>query len=224
MEKLLSPRFMFGFDILLLSSHLDSYTEKDPRNDRAAKLIDKAAKIYIGGGQKYVDMLNDVGENAFQEYYNWYDKNITRVVIEAQKTDNHVYSNGVPECDVNKYGLSVYFDGLNKDVFEEIQKLIIFLYDKRSIKALDSLSEEFGNDPDFTEQTHGFVILAHSILISCLEGGEFLDRLEKIFSEYQVDANSITEEIINSFEEFKKSRTTDIDEIAYNFINRKYPV
>ncbi len=222
MEKVLSPRFMIGFDVLLLATQLDSYDEKDPRNDRASKLIKKAGTIYISGGQRYIDMLNDVGENAFMEYYNWYEENITNVVREAQEFIQPDYENGVPIYDVNKYSISKYFDGLNKDVFEEIQKLIMFLYDKKSLVALNSLQEQFGDDEDFTEHTHGFVILAHSILIACLEGGEFLDRLENICFRYNLEGEEDIDNITKIYEEFKESRILGIDQIADNFINRNY--
>ena len=222
MEKVLAPRFMIGFDVLLLATHLDSYDEKDSRNERASKLIKKAATIYISGGQRYVDMINDVGENAFMEYYNWYEKNITNVIREAQEFIQPDYENGVPIYDVNKYSISKYFDGLNKDVFEEIQKLIMFLYDKKSLVALNSLQEQFGDDEDFTEHTHGFVILAHSILIACLEGGEFLDRLENICFRYNLEGEEDIDNITKIYEEFKESRILGIDQIADNFINRNY--
>ena len=222
MEKVLSPRFMIGFDVLLLATQLDSYDEKDPRNERASKLIKKAGTIYISGGQRYIDMLNDVGENAFMEYYNWYEKNITNVVRDAQEFIQPDYEDGVPKYDVTKYGIAKYFDGLNKEVFEEIQKLIMFLYDKKSLVALNSLQEEFGGDEDFTEHTHGFVILAHSILIACLEGGEFLDRLERICFRYHLEGEEDIDSITKMYEEFKESRILGIDQIADNFINRNY--
>lgn len=192
-------RFFFGLDILLLSHELETEGEKDNRNDRAAALIKRASVIYINGGNQYQEMLKNVLDNALNEYQDWYHEKIYKVVMEDP---SHLMDDGeessVPKYDVNKYGLNKYFDGLNKEVFEELQKLILFLKDEESGMVLKAFSEVYtSKDDSFIEDSKGFFVLAHSILVATLEGGEFLDRLELIFSRYGLSESESSE--LNEF-------------------------
>jgi hypothetical protein len=172
-------RTLFASDILSLSDALDKINEKDARNSRASALIRKSVMIYLQADKQYEDMIMNVGDNAFLEYKEWYHDNIFSVV--AKK--------GGPKSagKADDYGLEKYFNGLNKDVFEELQKLIAFLMDPKCEGILSHISKE-GEDPDidFANHTKYFLILAHSIFIACLEGGEFMDRLEKIYEGFDL--------------------------------------
>ncbi len=186
MGKKDKARFFFGLDILLLSHELEGINGKDTRNDRAAALIKRAAVIYINGGNQYHDMVHNVALNALSEYQNWYHEKIYKVVMQDP---THLMIDGdespVPKYDVNKYKLNKYFDGLNKEVFEELQKLILFLKNEESDVVLKAFYDAYeSSDDSLLVDTRNFFILAHSILVGTLEGGEFLSRLEKIFAGY----------------------------------------
>lgn len=172
-------RTLFASDILSLSDTLDRLNEKDHRNSRASALIRKSVMIYLQADKQYEDLVMSVGDNAFIEYKEWYQNNIFNVI--SQK-------NGPKEfAKANDYGLNKYFDGLNKGVFEELQKLIAFLMESKCEEILTHISKE-GEDPDidFTNHTKYFMILAYSIFTACLEGGEFIDRLEKIYGGFDL--------------------------------------
>jgi len=235
MKKNDKARFFFGLDILLLSHELEGLNEKDIRNDRAAALIKRAAVIYINGGNQYDDMVYNAFENAMEEYQDWYQENIYNVVMSRPV---HLMKDGdesnIPKFDVNKYDLNKYFDGLNKEVFEELQKLIFFLKDSSSDKVLKAFSDVYeSKDKKFIEGTKNFFVLAHSILIATLEGGEFLDRLEKIFDGYGLsdkeskDLNDFVEEALkdpgkNSKLKKEVVNKLSIGKIAEDFLS--YPM
>ena len=186
MKKEKSSRFFFGLDVLSLSRELDFQMEKDQRNSRASKLIKKAALSYMIGGQIYEDMLNDVGDNLFSEYQDWYSDNIVKPVKSGPIHLSEDYDGGpIPKYDANKYSIANYFNGLNKSVFEELQKLILFLMNHDLKEALSYVQKDDG-DEQFLDHTEYFFIFAHSIFIACLEGGDFLNRIEKIFDKYDV--------------------------------------
>jgi hypothetical protein len=197
MEKKSNIRLMFGFDVMLLSLNLDAVKEPDKRNERASNLIKKACMIYLSGGKQYEDMLQNVGDNALGEYQEWYTEHIFNVVM---NNPEYIINDGkkepMPKYDVNKYDLGKYFDGLNKEVFEELQKLILYLRNPASDEAFKIAGDISKNDPSFPDHTKYFFILAHSILIATLEGGEFLDRIEKIFQGYDISEED--KEFINS--------------------------
>ena len=180
-------RIMFGSDIIILAFNLDSSQEEDKRNERAAELIKKASMIYMGGGKQYEELVQDVANNAFKEYHEWYTQNIFNVVMNnpVHFMDDGDRSN-TPKYDVNKYDLGKYFDGLNKGVFEELQKLILYLNNPKSGESFRIASTMSEDDTSFPEHTKDFFILAHSILVASLEGSEFLDRIEKIFRGYEL--------------------------------------
>jgi hypothetical protein len=187
MERKRNVRLMFGSDVLMLGLNLDFLKEGDKRNERAARLIKKASMIYIGAGKQYEEMVKDVADNALKEYMGWYTENIFNVVM---SNPVHLMKDGdttpIPKYDVNKYDIGQYFDGLNKEVFEELQKLIFYLNHPESDEAFKTASEMSKDDTDFPVHTKDFFVLAHSILIATLEGREFLDRMEKIFSRYEL--------------------------------------
>jgi len=170
-------RTLFASDILSLSDELDRLKQKDTRNSRASALIRKSVMIYLQADKQYEELVTSVGDNAFIEYREWYQNNIFNVI--SQKNGPKTFAKA------NDYGLNKYFDGLNKEVFEELQKLIAFLIGSECEGILTSISKE-AEDPDidFSNHTKYFLILAHSIFIACLEGGEFIDRLEKIYGEF----------------------------------------
>lgn len=172
-------RTLFASDILYLSDTLDRLNEKDPRNSRASALIRKSVMIYLQADKQYEDMIMDVGDNAFIEYREWYKNNIFNVI--SKKNGHKSFAKA------NDYGLDKYFDGLNKTVFEELQKLISFLMESKCEEILTHISKEAGDpDIDFSNHTKYFMILAHSIFTACLEGGEFIDRLEKIYGGFDL--------------------------------------
>jgi hypothetical protein len=213
------PRFIFGLDILVLSKQLDLLNEADIRNSRASDLIKKASYIYIKGGRRYEDLINDVGDSAFEEYQAWYKKNIFDVVKSNPVHMSPDYDGGpLPKYDVNKYDLGKYFDGLNKEIFEELQKMIMFLFDPKSEKVLEQLNGKEGEE-DFVNHTRHFSVLAQSILIATLEGGEFLDRLEKILSRYSMDEDE--EDVTRIMSEQARYKENDISSIASDFLNMK---
>lgn len=172
-------RTLFASDILSLSDSLDRLNERDPRNSRASALIRKSVMIYLQADKQYEDLVMSVGDNAFIEYKEWYQNNIFNAV--SQKNGPKAFAKA------NDYGLNKYFDGLNKAVFEELQKLIAFLMESKCEGILTHISKEGEDqDIDFPNHTKYFLILAHSIFISCLEGGEFIDRLEKIYEGFDL--------------------------------------
>lgn len=210
-------RIMFGSDILMLAFNLDHSGEEDKRNERAAELIKKASMIYMGGGKQYEELVQDVANNAFKEYHEWYTQNIFNVVM---NNPVHFMDDGdmtnTPKYDVNKYDLGKYFDGLNKVVFEELQKLILYLNNPKSGESFRIASTMSEDDTSFPEHTKDFFILAHSILVASLEGSEFLDRIEKIFRGYELNQEeneSIKSEIIKNLFGNPPSREEDIEEI-----------
>lgn len=219
MEKKDRARFFFGLDILFLSHELEKINEKDIRNDRASALIKRASIVYMNGGNRYRDMVYDVFNNALKEYQDWYHDNIYSVVM---SNPTHLMEDGddgpIPKYDVNKYDLRKYFDGLNKEVFEELQKLIFFLKDPDSEEVLNTFGKSHNSeDENFAEESINFWILAHSILVATLEGGEFLDRLEKIFKGYR-----ISEEEFNEFNYFIGKilkESTDSDKSSDEIVN-----
>jgi hypothetical protein len=218
MEK--SPkatRIIFGLDALLLSKQLDFVNDEDPRNKRASDLIKRASILYIQGGRKYEDLINDVGDNAFVEYQEWYKKNIFDEVKSKPEYMSPDYDGGpIPKYDVNKYDIGKYFDGLNKEVFEELQKMVMFLFDPRSEGILEKESSD--DDKDFVNHTRHFSVLAHSILIATLEGKEFLDRLEKIISRYDI-GKELEDAIMGEAEGRRKSKVNEsMAEIASDFL------
>ncbi len=220
-EKDFRPRFILGLDILILSKQLELLNEKDPRNSRASELIKKSALIYVDGGRRYEDLINEVGDFAFEEYQGWYKKNIFDVVKRDPAHMAKDYDGGpIPKYDVNKYDLGKYFDGLNKEVFEELQKMIMFLFDPKSEKVLENI---MGNnvEEDFVNHTRHFGVLAQSILIATLEGGEFLDRLEKIIFKYisEGEEEVILEKMRITPDKFKHK--DDIANIASDFLSMK---
>ncbi|NBU98063.1 MAG: hypothetical protein EBS19_07610, partial [Spirochaetia bacterium] len=160
------------------------------------------------------------GNNAFEEYHEWYKKNIFDVV---KNNPEHLRQDQedlpFPKYDVNKYDIGKYFNGLNKEVFEELQKMVIFLFDPRSKVLLEkerSRSKEKDEDEDFVNHTIYFSVLAQSILIAALEGGKFLDRLEEIVSKYSSEQVNLEKMSSDKFE-----NNNDIASIALNFLNRK---
>ena len=166
-------------------------------------------------------MINTVGNNAFLEYTKWYKKNIFNVVKKGGVHLSPDYEGGpVPKYDVNKYDIGKYFNGLNKDVFEELQKMIMFLFDPGSEYVLEKIKPK--EDDEFVVHTRNLSVLAHSILISCLEGGEFLDRLENIFQMYQVKKED-EEELIKLLNYKDKNRGIEGSsaQIAYDFMINK---
>lgn len=176
-------RTLFASDILSLSDSLDQLNEKDNRNSRASALIRKSVMIYLQADKQYEELVMSVGDNAFVEYKEWYHENIFKVVAKINGGKN---PSRIGRAD--DYGLNKYFDGLNKDVFEELQRLIAFLMDHKCEEVLSKLSKD-GDDPDidFSSHTKYFMILAHSIFTACLEGGEFIDRLEKIYNGFGLE-------------------------------------
>jgi len=221
MEKKDKAKFFFGLDILLISHELESIEEKDKRNDRAGSLIRRAAVIYMNGGNQYRDMIYDVFNNALKEYQDWYYNNIYSVVM---SNPVHLMEDGdacpIPKYDVNKYDLNKYFDGLNKEAFEELQKLIFFLKDPASQEALENFGKVHGSDNEkFADESRNFYVLAHSILVATLEGGEFLDRLEGIFGGYGLsdqdskDLNEFSEKTLSNPSEANRLK----DEVVKNF-------
>ncbi len=216
-EKDFRPRFILGLDILILSKQLELLNEKDPRNSRASELIKKSALIYVDGGRRYEDLINEVGDFAFEEYQGWYKKNIFDVVKRDPAHMAKDYDGGpIPKYDVNKYDIGKYFDGLNKEVFEELQKMVMFLFDPRSEGILEKESSD--DDKDFVNHTRHFSVLAHSILIATLEGKEFLDRLEKIISRYDI-GKELEDAIMGEAEGRRKSKVNEsMAEIASDFL------
>jgi hypothetical protein len=215
----IDPRFILGLDILILSKQLDLLNEKDLRNSRASELIKKSALIYVDGGRRYEDLINEVGDSTFEEYQGWYKKNIFDKVKSDPVHMSSDYDGGpIPKYDVNKYDLGKYFDGLNKDVFEELQKMIMFLFDPKSEMVLEQLNGDKG-EKDFVNHTRNFSVLAQSILIATLEGGEFLDRLEKIISKYISEEEE--EAILEKMTPIKFRNNNDIASIASDFLNMK---
>jgi hypothetical protein len=218
-KKDLRPRFILGLDILILSKQLELLNEKDPRNSRASELIKKSALIYIEGGRRYEDLVNEVGDSSFEEYQGWYKKNIFDVVKRDPAHMATDYDGGpIPKYDVNKYDLGKYFDGLNKDVFEELQKMIMFLFDPKSEEVLEQLKGNKGEE-DFVNHTRHFSVLAQSILIATLEGGEILDRLEKIIFKYISEEEE--ENILEKMTPEKFKNNNDIASIASDFLSMK---
>jgi|688.fasta_scaffold00022_186 hypothetical protein len=215
-----ATRLIFGLDALLLSKQLDFVNDEDPRNQRASDLIKRASILYIQGGRKYEDLINDVGDNAFGEYQEWYKKNIFDVVKNSPEHLSPDRENvPFPKYDVKKYEFDKYFDGLNKEVFEELQKMVMFLFDPRSEEILERESSD--EDEDFVNHTRHFSVLGHSILIATLEGKEFLDRLEKIIHRYDV-GKEFEEAIMGAAEGRRKNKVNEsITEIASDLLKMK---
>jgi hypothetical protein len=84
--------------------------------------------------------------------------------------------------------------------------------------VLEQLNGDNG-EKDFVNHTRNFSVLAQSILIATLEGGEFLDRLEKIIFKYISEEEE--EAILEKMTPIKFRNNNDIASIASDFLNMK---
>jgi hypothetical protein len=81
----------------------------------------------------------------------------------------------------DQYSFSKYFGGLNKNSFEELQKMIIFLMDPRSSDTIDSMRGDEDSEY-FGIETRNFVIPAYVIFIASLQGNKYLKEIEEAFN------------------------------------------
>jgi len=198
----------FASDVYSLVEALENTKEKDLRNQRAKKLIELAIPIFYKGGDQYTNLLVDLSKNT-EEHLSWYNENIKKVML----------SNLVPEDSEGRHGnfrdypgLDRYFSGLDSDVFEEIQKLLMFLASEDSLTKISWVKVASDRD-NIEDDIRNFWLIAHSVFISCLEGGKYLDRAEEIFNRHKIPDSEFNE-IIGSI---KKSR---IHSIASEIIDK----
>lgn len=200
-------RVNFCSDVYLMVESMRSESGNiDQRNLRGADLLEKSICLYFHGGKEYVDFLDDIIENIYHEYSDWYKKNILGPYLDIPMKSSASKS---PK-------LTKYTDGLNKDAFDEMQKMIMFLMDDKSTEVIESMRMEDDTE-EVGYETRNFAVAAYPILVACLEGDKYLKRIEKFFkkqklSDYKMD-------------DFKKSindsRIVDLAEGILKFYKKK---
>ena len=200
-------RVNFCSDVYLMVEAMKAEGEVgDKRNLKAAELLEKSACIYLHGGDQYKDLLEDIIENIYLEYSDWYKKKILGPYLD----------NPIETPTANNYEFNKYFDGLNKDAFEEMQRMIMFLMDDDSTSVIESMAGD-EDTPEIGYETRNFAVAAYPILVACLEGDKYLKKIEKLFKKHK-----ISEEKIESFKKtINDSRIIDLAEGVLRFHKKK---
>lgn len=178
----------------------------DQRNLRGADLLEKSTCLYFHGGKEYVDFLEDIIENIYHEYSDWYKKNILGPYLDIPMKSS---ASKDPK-------LAKYTDGLNTDAFGEMQKMIMFLMDDKSAEVIESMRMEDDTE-EVGYETRNFAVAAYPILVACLEGDKYLKRIEKLFKKHKLSGNKM-ESLKKSIND---SRIVDLAEGVLRFYKKK---